>query len=64
MVLGESYYNKSTGCYLKPHEVTDNDTVMEWHKMSKSKHNGVNPEDIIEQYGADTVRLYILFKVL
>ena len=29
--------------------------------MSKSKHNGVEPEDVVEQYGIDTVRLYILF---
>ncbi|MDR0469247.1 MAG: leucine--tRNA ligase [Peptococcaceae bacterium] len=30
-------------------------------KMSKSKGNIVSPEDIIETYGADTVRLFILF---
>jgi len=30
-------------------------------KMSKSKGNIVNPYDIIEQYGADTLRVYILF---
>lgn len=30
-------------------------------KMSKSKGNVVSPEDIIAQYGADTVRLFILF---
>jgi len=30
-------------------------------KMSKSKGNVVNPDSIIEQYGADTLRLYILF---
>ncbi|MFC0819475.1 leucine--tRNA ligase [Moraxella marmotae] len=30
-------------------------------KMSKSKNNGVDPQQIIEQYGADTVRLYTLF---
>ena len=29
--------------------------------MSKSKNNGVDPQEIIEQYGADTVRLYTLF---
>lgn len=34
---------------------------MSWEKMSKSKHNGVEPEDVVEQYGIDTVRLYILF---
>ncbi len=30
-------------------------------KMSKSKANVVDPESVIEKYGADTVRLYILF---
>lgn len=29
--------------------------------MSKSKHNGVDPEEIVAQYGIDTIRLYILF---
>jgi leucyl-tRNA synthetase len=30
-------------------------------KMSKSKNNGVDPEALIERYGADTVRLYTMF---
>lgn len=30
-------------------------------KMSKSKHNVIDPDSIIAQYGADTLRLYILF---
>ncbi|NMM11339.1 MAG: leucine--tRNA ligase [Polaromonas sp.] len=29
--------------------------------MSKSKNNGVDPQDLIEQYGADTARLYTMF---
>ena len=29
-------------------------------KMSKSKNNGVDPEDMVARYGADTVRLYII----
>jgi leucyl-tRNA synthetase len=29
--------------------------------MSKSKSNGVDPQDIIEKYGADTARLYTMF---
>lgn len=34
---------------------------VEVEKMSKSKFNVVNPDDIIEQYGADTLRLYEMF---
>ena len=30
-------------------------------KMSKSKGNVVNPDDIVEEYGADTLRLYEMF---
>ena len=30
-------------------------------KMSKSKNNGVDPQEAIKQYGADTVRLYTMF---
>ena len=33
----------------------------EIEKMSKSKYNVVNPDDIIERYGADTLRLYEMF---
>ncbi|WP_310994070.1 leucine--tRNA ligase [Aequorivita marina] len=33
----------------------------EVEKMSKSKYNVVNPDDICEQYGADTLRLYEMF---
>ena len=30
-------------------------------KMSKSKNNGIDPQSVIDQYGADTVRLFIMF---
>ncbi|MCF8285062.1 MAG: leucine--tRNA ligase [Sphingobacteriales bacterium] len=33
----------------------------EVEKMSKSKYNVVNPDDIIERYGADTLRMYEMF---
>ncbi len=29
--------------------------------MSKSRHNGVDPQDLIDKYGADTARLYTMF---
>ncbi|MDB5119455.1 MAG: leucine--tRNA ligase [Sphingobacteriales bacterium] len=41
-----------SGKYICGHEV---------EKMSKSKFNVVNPDDIIERYGADTLRLYEMF---
>ncbi|VVE50135.1 Leucine--tRNA ligase [Pandoraea iniqua] len=30
-------------------------------KMSKSKNNGVDPQSLIDQYGADTARLFVMF---
>ncbi|KAG1701162.1 hypothetical protein DVH05_011398 [Phytophthora capsici] len=33
-----------------------------WEKMSKSKHNGVDPEQIRARHGADVTRLAVLFK--
>jgi leucyl-tRNA synthetase len=40
------------------------DTVIDYEgvgTMSKSKNNGVDPQDLIEKYGADTARLYTMF---
>ena len=44
--------------------VLENDVIQlrtQVEKMSKSKFNVVNPDDICEQYGADTLRLYEMF---
>ncbi len=48
---GEDAFLRSTGEKLS--------TVVE--KMAKSKLNGINPDDVIRQYGADTLRLYEMF---
>ncbi len=31
------------------------------HKMSKSRGNVINPDDIVTEYGADSLRLYEMF---
>ena len=60
---------KIIGARLK-NEATSGDGVLPvgtpidyegWTTMSKSKNNGVDPQDLIEKYGADTARLYTMF---
>lgn len=52
---------------LKKNKAVTKDTgepvVISWEKMSKSKHNGVDPEDMFKEYGTDTSRLLILADV-
>ena len=43
------------------HLLTQGMVTKDGAKMSKSKGNTVDPDDIIEKYGADTARLFILF---
>lgn len=44
------------------HRVDGGDVVIGGiEKMSKSKNNGVDPQDLIEAYGADTARLFMMF---
>jgi leucyl-tRNA synthetase len=72
MVQGITYKNPHTGRYIPPADVADpNDPrdpatgeVLEvfFEKMSKSKYNGVDPAVVIDNYGADTARMFILFK--
>ncbi len=43
------------------HKLTRDPVEVKWDKMSKSRGNVVNPDDVIGQYGADTMRLYEMF---
>lgn len=65
-------YRHPNGAYLLPEEVeeknghyyqigTGEELSSQIEKMSKSKLNGVTPDDMIEDFGADSLRLYEMF---
>ncbi|MEY2983939.1 MAG: leucyl-tRNA synthetase [Cyanobacteriota bacterium] len=78
MVQGITYKNPTTGKYvpardpktgqlvIDPAEPKDPDSgeplKVFYEKMSKSKFNGVDPQEVLAKYGADTARMFILFK--
>ncbi len=76
MVIAETYYRElgdGRKLWLNPADVeqatsgpilkSDGQPVMGGgvEKMSKSKNNGVDPQALIDQYGADTARLFMMF---
>lgn len=65
-------YQRSNGLYVEPASVREKDgnyfdveTGERLHsqvdKMSKSKLNGVTPDEIVEEFGADSLRMYEMF---
>jgi leucyl-tRNA synthetase len=78
MVQGITYKNPTTGKYVPAHDPKTGVQVLDpndpkdpdskeplkvfYEKMSKSKFNGVDPQEVLAKYGADTARMFILFK--
>ena len=72
MVQAATYKNPTTGKYIPPDRIADRTNprdpetgeplVVVYEKMSKSKYNGIDPEQVLSKYGADTARMFILFK--
>lgn len=74
MVHGKTYSDPQSGRFLKPEELdlsnpsdpkiksTGASPNISWEKMSKSKHNGVDPISCISRYGADVTRAHMLFQ--
>ena len=65
-------YKNSEGQFIIPKDIEDLDNPADpvtgealqvsYEKMSKSKFNGVAPIEVLDKYGADTARMFILFK--
>jgi leucyl-tRNA synthetase len=75
MVQARTYYNPNksgkdrwipTALVKDPNDPRDPETgeplQVIYATMSKSKGNGVDPEEVLANYGADTARMFILFK--
>ncbi|MHB0983626.1 MAG: class I tRNA ligase family protein, partial [Thiobacillus sp.] len=76
MVIADTYYRESSDgkkTWFNPADVETRDGVAVLkadgqpvvvggtEKMAKSKNNGVDPQALIDQYGADTARLFTMF---
>jgi leucyl-tRNA synthetase len=73
MVQGLTYKTRQTGKYITHDQIiyknseyrnkeTNEPVNIFYEKMSKSKYNGVDPQVVLSKYGADTARMFILFK--
>lgn len=72
LIVARSYQNSKTCTYVEPEHAQEKEgkfydrrsgeeLVSQVDKMSKSKLNGVSPDEIIKEYGADSLRLYEMF---
>ncbi|NXD77013.1 SYLM protein, partial [Halcyon senegalensis] len=72
LIKNQTFRLTTTGQCLKREEVdltgtepvhlkTGEKLQVTWEKMSKSKHNGIDPQELVKEYGIDTLRLYMLF---
>lgn len=74
MVHGKTYVDPDGGRFLRPDEVDASEpgaprvaatgarATVVFEKMSKSKHNGVDPTEFTARYGADATRAHMLFQ--
>ena len=72
MVQAVTFKNSNTNKYFSKDQFKDINDPKDpitgekidiiFEKMSKSKYNGVDPSLVIDKYGADTARMFILFK--
>ena len=74
MVHGKTYSDPETGKFLRQDELDLSNLLqpkilasgkppnVSFEKMSKSKHNGVDPSSVIAKYGADVTRAHMLFQ--
>jgi leucyl-tRNA synthetase len=71
LIVARSYHTESR-VYVDPenvierqgkffHKQTGEELVSQVEKMSKSKLNGISPDDIIQEFGADALRMYEMF---
>uniref|UniRef100_A0A8C9VSA9 leucine--tRNA ligase n=1 Tax=Scleropages formosus TaxID=113540 RepID=A0A8C9VSA9_SCLFO len=71
LIKGQTFCLADSGQYLSRNDVdfsgpepvqigSGRSVKVTWEKMSKSKHNGLVPQKMVDQYGIDTVRLCIL----
>ncbi|KAK4469665.1 hypothetical protein MN116_006613 [Schistosoma mekongi] len=79
LVLGQTYVDPHTGRFISTQRVnkkhisgkdvqyyeieTNTPVRMYWDKMSKSKFNGIDPNEVVDKHGMDTIRLTMLANV-